>query len=69
MSMFICSRPIDLVSCRYPALRVCLFLQFGGCSSTSPTSDTTPQASPEIQGPPPAKKDYDECRIQVIIFY
>ncbi|XP_072519579.1 UBX domain-containing protein 1 [Salminus brasiliensis] len=43
--------------------------KFGGSSSStslsSPTSDTTPQSPPENQGPPPAKKDYDECRIQV----
>ncbi|XP_062856748.1 UBX domain-containing protein 1 [Trichomycterus rosablanca] len=40
--------------------------KFGGCSSsTSPTSDATPQSPPENQGPPPAKKDYDECRIQI----
>ncbi|KAK2838567.1 hypothetical protein Q7C36_013381 [Tachysurus vachellii] len=42
--------------------------KFGGSSSstasTSPPSEATPQ-SPENQGPPPAKKDYDECRIQV----
>ncbi|XP_046876863.1 UBX domain-containing protein 1 [Hypomesus transpacificus] len=39
----------------------------GGSSSTtvsSPTADPTPP-SPTSQGPPPAKKDYDECRIQV----
>ncbi|KAM9470544.1 UBX domain-containing protein 1 isoform 2-T2 [Clarias gariepinus] len=43
--------------------------KFGGSSSstglTSPSSEATPQSPPEIQGPPPAKKDYDECRIQV----
>ncbi|KAK1804417.1 hypothetical protein P4O66_020439 [Electrophorus voltai] len=43
--------------------------KFGGGSSgttlSSPTSDTSPQTPPENQGPPPAKKDYDECRIQV----
>ncbi|KAL7863004.1 hypothetical protein SRHO_G00119880 [Serrasalmus rhombeus] len=43
--------------------------KFGGGSSgsslSSPTSDSTPQSPPEHQGPPPAKKDYDECRIQV----
>ncbi|XP_076877489.1 UBX domain-containing protein 1 [Brachyhypopomus gauderio] len=43
--------------------------KFGGGSSgttlSSPTSDASPQTPPENQGPPPAKKDYDECRIQV----
>ncbi|XP_028816725.1 UBX domain-containing protein 1 [Denticeps clupeoides] len=41
--------------------------KFGGGSSSSPTSppsEPTPP-SPSSQGPPPAKKDYDECRIQV----
>lgn len=40
----------------------------GGSSSTalsSPPSEAPSQSSPENQGPPPAKKDYDECRIQV----
>ncbi|GAA6064868.1 UBX domain-containing protein 1 isoform X1 [Tachysurus ichikawai] len=43
--------------------------KFGGSSSstasTSPPSEATPQSPTENQGPPPAKKDYDECRIQV----
>ncbi|XP_017329715.1 UBX domain-containing protein 1 isoform X3 [Ictalurus punctatus] len=43
--------------------------KFGGSSSstalTSPSSEATPRSPPENQGPPPAKKDYDECRIQV----
>ncbi|KAM6953280.1 LOW QUALITY PROTEIN: UBX domain-containing protein 1 [Aplochiton taeniatus] len=39
----------------------------GGSSSTAlspPPGEPTPP-SPTSQGPPPAKKDYDECRIQV----
>uniref|UniRef100_A0AAY4CRZ8 UBX domain-containing protein 1 n=1 Tax=Denticeps clupeoides TaxID=299321 RepID=A0AAY4CRZ8_9TELE len=43
--------------------------KFGGGSSSSPTSppsEPTPP-SPSSQGPPPAKKDYDECRIQVSV--
>lgn len=46
-----------------------VYSQFGGSSSstamTSPSSETTPLSPSEHQGPPPAKKDYDECRIQV----
>ncbi|XP_056113276.1 UBX domain-containing protein 1 isoform X2 [Rhinichthys klamathensis goyatoka] len=40
----------------------------GGSSSTglsSPPSEAPPQCPPENQGAPPAKKDYDDCRIQV----
>lgn len=40
----------------------------GGSSSTSlssPPSEAPQLSSPESQGAPPAKKDYDECRIQV----
>ncbi|XP_067313388.1 UBX domain-containing protein 1 [Pseudorasbora parva] len=40
----------------------------GGSSSTglsSPPSEAPPESLPESQGAPPAKKDYDECRIQV----
>ncbi|XP_023685207.1 UBX domain-containing protein 1 isoform X2 [Paramormyrops kingsleyae] len=43
--------------------------KFGGGSSvvspTSPPSEAAPSASSGSQGPPPAKKDYDESRIQV----
>ncbi|XP_048884972.1 UBX domain-containing protein 1 [Brienomyrus brachyistius] len=43
--------------------------KFGGgfsvVSPTSPPSEATPSASSGSQGPPPAKKDYDESRIQV----
>ncbi|KAK9963296.1 hypothetical protein ABG768_006494 [Culter alburnus] len=40
----------------------------GGSSSTglsSPPSEAPLQSPPENQGAPPAKKDYDDCRIQV----
>ncbi|KAJ8246955.1 hypothetical protein GJAV_G00257150 [Gymnothorax javanicus] len=40
----------------------------GGSSSTLPSSspaEPLPSSPPGNQGPPPAKKDYDECRIQV----
>uniref|UniRef100_A0A8C1U6V0 UBX domain protein 1 n=1 Tax=Cyprinus carpio TaxID=7962 RepID=A0A8C1U6V0_CYPCA len=40
----------------------------GGSASTglsSPPSEAPLQSPPEDQGPPPAKKDYDDCRIQV----
>ncbi|KAI5606647.1 UBX domain-containing protein 1 [Silurus asotus] len=43
--------------------------KYGGGSSSSSSltspSEATPQSPAENQGPPPAKKDYDECRIQV----
>lgn len=43
--------------------------KFGGGSSGTAISSTLPEAtsSPpaENQGPPPAKRDYDECRIQI----
>ncbi|KAJ8405162.1 hypothetical protein AAFF_G00321530 [Aldrovandia affinis] len=43
--------------------------KFGGGSSgvipSSPPAEAVPTTPPENQGPPPAKKDYDECRIQV----
>ncbi|XP_051945049.1 UBX domain-containing protein 1-like isoform X1 [Xyrauchen texanus] len=43
--------------------------KFGGCSSStdlsSPPSEAPTQSLPDNQGPPQAKKDYDECRIQV----
>ncbi|KAG1962593.1 UBX domain-containing protein [Pimephales promelas] len=41
----------------------------GGSASTglsSPPSEAPPQFPPENQGAPPAKKDYDDCRIQVL---
>lgn len=44
--------------------------QFGGGSSStglsSPPSEAPLQSPPENQGAPPAKKDYDDCRIQVL---
>lgn len=43
--------------------------KFGGGSSgtgiSSPPAEATSPPASENQGPPPAKKDYDECRIQV----
>ncbi|XP_018592689.1 UBX domain-containing protein 1 [Scleropages formosus] len=42
--------------------------KFGGGSSGTPCSAAVSEANPSSscnQGPPPAKKDYDECRIQV----
>ncbi|KAJ8338007.1 hypothetical protein SKAU_G00369730 [Synaphobranchus kaupii] len=43
--------------------------KFGGGSSgavpSSPPAEAVPSSPPGSQGPPPAKKDYDECRIQV----
>ncbi|MFT7814618.1 UBX domain-containing protein 1 [Arapaima gigas] len=41
--------------------------KFGGgaASSAAAASEASPSSSPCSQGPPPAKKDYDECRIQV----
>lgn len=36
-------------------------------SPTSPPSEAAPSASSGSQGPPPAKKDYDESRIQVCV--
>lgn len=43
--------------------------KFGGGSSgavpSSPPAEAVPSSPPGNQGPPPAKKDYDECRIQV----
>lgn len=46
-------------------------MQFGGGSSStalsSPPFEAPQLSSPESQGAPPAKKDYDECRIQVLL--
>ncbi|KAG9346500.1 hypothetical protein JZ751_006811 [Albula glossodonta] len=42
--------------------------KFGGGSAavpSSPPTEAVPSSPPGNQGPPPAKKDYDECRIQV----
>ncbi|XP_051777070.1 UBX domain-containing protein 1 isoform X1 [Erpetoichthys calabaricus] len=36
----------------------------GGTPSSSP-ADVVPVSAPASQGPPPAKREYDECRIQI----
>ncbi|MGH0192469.1 UNVERIFIED_CONTAM: hypothetical protein FKN15_015272 [Acipenser sinensis] len=40
----------------------------GGCSRAAPVTppvEAPPTFPPTSQGPPPAKREYDECRIQV----
>ncbi|XP_058876739.1 UBX domain-containing protein 1-like isoform X2 [Acipenser ruthenus] len=40
----------------------------GGCSRAAPVTppvEAPPTSPPASQGPPPAKREYDECRIQV----